>query len=176
MKKSLVAMLLFISGNQMLACDYYEDEKVLKEVIETGTYKSKDTTGKLCSNDKRQVIPIKKGKVEGLAKTYYKSGALEVEINFKNGKAEGLGKMYYKSGALKGEANFKNGELEGLWKQYYESGALEIERKFKNSKEEGLEKWYYESGELKIETKYKNGKEEWTKFYDRFGNVEYERK
>ncbi len=151
MKKSLVAMLLFISGNQMLACDYYEDGDVLRETIKTGVYKSKDTTGKLCSNDKRQVIPIKKGKVEGLVKGYYKSGALE------------------------GKAKFKNGKPEGFAKEYYESGALKKEIKFKNSKQEGLERWYYEFGELKIETKYKNGEEEWTKYYDRFGNnVEYE--
>ncbi len=41
---------------------------------------------------------------------------------------------------------------------------------------EGLAKWYYESGILKAKVKFKNGKEEWVKYYDRFGNVEYERK
>ena len=61
MKKSLfiVATLLLISSKQILACDYYEDEKVLKEVVETGAYKSKDTTGKLCSNDKEMLCQLK---------------------------------------------------------------------------------------------------------------------
>ena len=120
---------LLVSSDQILACDYYEDEKVLKEVVETGTYKSKDTTGKLCSNDKRNVMPIKNGKPEGFAKEYYESGALEAEINFKNGKMEGL-KWYYESGILKAKVKFKNGKEE--WVKYYDRfGNVEYERKQK---------------------------------------------
>ena len=77
-------------------------------------------------------IPIKNGKVEGLYKEYYKSGALWYEANYKNGKKEGLAKEYYESGALRGEANYKNGKPEGLVKEYYESGALKSEVNFKD--------------------------------------------
>ena len=54
-------------------------------------------------------IPIKNGKVKGLYKEYYESGALWYEANYKNGKKEGLVKEYYESGALKSEVNFKDG-------------------------------------------------------------------
>ena len=91
MKKSLfaVVMLLFVSSKQMLACDYYEDDKkVLDKILyETGAYKS-NVTGKLCSRDKKIVIPIKDGKVDGLLKFYYESGRLAVKANFKNGKLD----------------------------------------------------------------------------------------
>ena len=55
-------------------------------------------------------IPIKNGKVEGLYKEYYESGALMVEENNKGWfYREGLSKLYYESGALKSEVNFKDG-------------------------------------------------------------------
>ncbi len=69
MKKSLlaVAMLLLISSKQMFACDYYENEDMLEKMLNTGIYKS-NATGKVCSYDKRSVIPIKNGKANGKAK------------------------------------------------------------------------------------------------------------
>ena len=136
MKKSLLvaAMLLLVFSKQILACDYYEDEEVLNEILDIGTYKS-NVTGKVCSNDKRIVIPIKNGEAEGLAKDYYKSGALAYEMNFKNGKWEGF-KRYYKSGKLEAEGNYKNGKRESLWKYYYKSGKLKKEENYKNGEKE----------------------------------------
>ena len=60
MKKSLfaVVMLLLTASKQILACDYYEDEDVLKKIIKTGAYKSK-ATGKVCSNDKKVSYQLK---------------------------------------------------------------------------------------------------------------------
>ena len=88
MKKSLfaVAMLLFVSSKQMLACDYYEDDKkVLDKILyETGTYKL-NVTGKLCSS-KNILYQFKDGKVDGLLKFYYESGRLEEKVKYKNGK------------------------------------------------------------------------------------------
>ena len=141
-------MLVLLSSKQIFACDYYENERALEEILDTGTYEN--VSGKVCSYDKRSVIPIKKGKAngkvkvfidadkilevifkndkrEGLAKDYYESGTLKEEFNYINGKVEGLDKVYYKSGALKAEGNYKDNEKEGLWKEYDESGALEKE-------------------------------------------------
>ncbi len=139
MKKSLlaVAMLVLLSSKQILACDYYENERVLKEMLDTGTYKS-NATGKVCSYGKRSVIRIKKGKVNGKAKVFLPNNQIITEAKFKNGKLEGLAKDYYESGALRSEINFKNGLPEGLEKRYDESGKLEQEVNYKNGRREGL--------------------------------------
>ncbi len=130
MKKSLlaVAMLVLLSSKQILACDYYENERVLKEMLDTGTYKS-NVTGKVCSYGKRSVIRIKKGKVKVFLPNISES---IVEAKFKNGKPEGLAKQYYESGALKAEGNYKDNGKEGLWKEYDESGKLKEEINYNN--------------------------------------------
>ena len=158
MKKSLlaVAMLLVISSKQMFACDYYEDNDVLDEIIDIGTYKS-NVSGVVCSHNTKNVIPIKDGKIEGLVKWHYESGELWYKANVKNGKAEGLYKAYYETGELKEEGNYKNSKREGLWKYYDKSGALREEINYKNGKLEGLWRYYDESGKLKKEENYKNG-------------------
>ena len=127
MKKSLlaVAMLLLVSSKQILACDYYENGGVIWQTLETGIY-HKNVSGVVCSSDKRFSISIINGKIEGLVKFYYESGALESEANYKNGKQEGLEKWYYESGALKLEVNYKNDKEEGLEKVYYESGIFKV--------------------------------------------------
>ena len=61
MKKSLLAVVILLLSKQIFACDYYEDESVLKEILKTGIYKS-NVSGKVCSYDKKSVIPIKRWK------------------------------------------------------------------------------------------------------------------
>ena len=103
MKKSLfaVAIFLFISSNQMLACDYYENRKTLKEIMETGTYKS-NVSGKVCSDDKKSVIPIKDGKADGKVKVFLTDTDIRIiKVKFKNGIKKGLYKEYYPSGRLR---------------------------------------------------------------------------
>ncbi len=131
MKKSLlvVAMLVLLSSKQIFACNYYEDEDVLKKIIDTGAYRS-NVSGKVCSYNEKSVIRIKNGKVKVFLPNI--NGSI-VEAKFKNGKKEGLAKTYYyPSGALKKEVNYVNGKEEGLVKWYYESGKLEREINYKN--------------------------------------------
>ena len=169
MKKSLfiVAILLLISSKQIFACNYYEDEKALIEILETGTYRS-NVSGKVCSYDKRSVIPIKNGKVNGKVKVFLPNISESiVEAKFKNGKKEGLAKTYYyPSGALKKEVNYVNGKEEGLVKlYYYKFGVLKSEANYKNNEKEGLWKEYDESGKLKGKINYTNGKEQIKSFW-----------
>jgi len=42
----------------------------------------------------------------GVSKTYYKSGAVEMEVNFTNDKKHGIEKWYYESGELKEEIQY----------------------------------------------------------------------
>ena len=99
----------------------------------------------------------KDGKLEGLYRKYYESGALWSEANYKDWyKPEGLYKVYYESGALKSEANYKDGNREGLEKWYYESGALESEVNYKDGKREGLAISYLENGRVFAELYYSN--------------------
>ena len=171
--------LLFFTGcvtGKGYKCDYYTDNLSIDyvRILVNGKYKQ-DITGTVCdSQDKRSFIQIKNGLAHGKAEVYLPIGIF-VKNNFQNGKLEGISKEYYGSGALQSEANYKNGKKEGIEKFYYESGALQEERNYKNDKKEGISKMYYESGALKSEGNFKNGKLEGIlKGYDENGNLTHQ--
>jgi antitoxin component YwqK of YwqJK toxin-antitoxin module len=55
-------------------------------------------------------FPYKDDKVNGIVKSYYKSGELQDETTFKNDKRNGVGKIYYESGELAYEVLYKDGK------------------------------------------------------------------
>ena len=67
-----------------------------------------------------------------LSSSYYKSGALLVELNHKDGKLEGISKVYRRDGTLLAEANFKNGVLDGMSKWCGRNGEARILYVFEN--------------------------------------------
>lgn len=100
----------------------------------------------------------KKGKKEGIEKTYYFSGYLMSEGTYKAGKKEGIERSYYENGILKSENDYKTGILVGNVKEYYENGNLKNQGNYNEGKPEGIFKDYYENGDVKIEGIYKDSK------------------
>lgn len=78
---------------------------------------------------------------------YYKSGNLD----YKRQSKSGYFKSYYESGAKEIEANYFEFDLVGEWKKYYENGKLEWLVTYKEGYRNGPYKKYDENGELKLE-------------------------
>jgi antitoxin component YwqK of YwqJK toxin-antitoxin module len=148
-------------GDETLKIEYsYKNGKL------DGFIRQYDRDGELSSE-----TPYKDGFAEGVARLYYK-GKLAGECIYVKGKMHGLAKEYYGSGAISSEGFVKNGEMDGLRKSYYESGAIRAEIFYKNGLEEGMDKKYNKDETLNHEINMKGGKKEGTaKYYYKNGKI-----
>ena len=96
-------------------------------------------------------------KIEGLHKTFYKSGKLKIVKSYEKGVEQGEYNSFYESGANYIKFNYINGNIEGDWVAYHESGSLEQTVKYVNNKKEGFLKDFDKSGKLNFVQKYQNG-------------------
>jgi len=108
----------------------------------------------------------RKGQLSDLAREYYETGAIKIEISFRAGKPEGLSREYYDDGALMAEELYRNGalvsqkrfdragRLEGIVKEYYENGSLRTETDYGI----GMYKEYYREGGIKQQACFKEGR------------------
>lgn len=85
---------------------------------------------------------------------------------YKNNKLNGIVKTFYKSGALSSEFVINNGNIL-KFKTYYENGKINSISNYKNNKLNGKSIVYYESGNIASIINYKNGdiKGEFIEFY-----------
>lgn len=77
-------------------------------------------------------------------------------IMYKAGKVEGVARDYYKNGKLWCETPYVNGNISGVRKMYDENGTLVLTDTISGNKEKGMIKVFYPSGELKIECPFIN--------------------
>lgn len=108
------------------------------------------------TGEKKQEYYYVKDELEGIHKTFHRSGKLKAVENYRNGIAHGEYNSFYESGANYIRFNYVNGLIEGDWIAYYESGAIEQTVEWVNGKKEGLLKDYKISGKLNFVQKYEN--------------------
>ncbi|OSZ80930.1 hypothetical protein CAP36_06735 [Chitinophagaceae bacterium IBVUCB2] len=126
---------------------------------------------------------FKKGKLNGLWKTYslagtlvnfqtYKDDSLNGltrnywidgksvmdEVDYFNGRNKFIKRDFYKNGKVKSEIPIENKRLNGIGKKYYENGNTQEVAVFKNGDFDGSNKYYHENGQLWNEIIYKGGK------------------
>lgn len=89
-----------------------------------------------------------RGLVDGLAKSFYKNGVVNVVKPYRNGRLEGLVKRYYPSGQLESSEFFKNGKTHGPVRFYYPSGQLKNESTQYGKVHRDTTRSYYANGEL----------------------------
>ena len=119
----------------IIPCELEYFNLCIEKVLEQNGLQKKE------NNEKQRFID---GKLKGwayywqdsefddLSSSYYKSGALLVELNHKDGKLEGISKVYRRDGTLLAEANFKNGVLDGMSKWCGRNGEARILYIFEN--------------------------------------------
>ena len=78
---------------------------------------------------------------------YYENGNLK----YKRQDKSGYFKSYYESGAIEIEANYLDYDLVGVWKKYYENGQLEWLVNYEEGYRQREYKHYYDNGDLKLE-------------------------
>jgi antitoxin component YwqK of YwqJK toxin-antitoxin module len=108
-----------------------------------------------------KVQNYKNDKLDGVSKTYYKSGNIKKTVEYKDGDMHGAYTMYYEDSVLKSVKTYKNGKIDEKAQSYYESGALKSEFEYKNGSKEGKWTTYYENGQIKsvgnYEDNFQNG-------------------
>ena len=167
-KKAVTILLLLVaapavswgqdaSNGKELRKSFYPDGK-LKTACEhnsagllDGVCKTYDKTGKLFLEN------TYRDNVQTGCKSFYENGKLQREYAFSSGKMNGPAKVYYENGKVQFESTYKDGRTVGISRGFYETGMLKSEVNFKDGKAHGFMKQYYESGKLKFETMYKNG-------------------
>jgi antitoxin component YwqK of YwqJK toxin-antitoxin module len=103
-------------------------------------------------------VPMKNDSANGLAKFYWKSGKLKVEVNMVNGQEHGSYRSYYENGQVEYETNRKNNLVHGHQKHYYENGQLWVENNWVNSQLHGESKVWWSNGKPKSFGYFKNNK------------------
>lgn len=79
--------------------------------------------------------PIKDGKIDGIAKLYYRSGNLWCYEPYKNGLMDGVKKCYFDgTDCLQEETSFKRGSWDGPSRIYTSSGTISFEKVYKDGK------------------------------------------
>jgi antitoxin component YwqK of YwqJK toxin-antitoxin module len=125
----------------------------VKGVLEsTGTMDGKNRIGKwLYYYPDGKTLMIEEnyvnGVLDGVFKSYYKTGKITEILNYKAGKLNGNTKRFADNGVLLDDLNYKNGKLEGAAKYYNINGKLIYAGHYKD--DEKIGEWEF----------YKNGKE-----------------
>lgn len=90
------------------------------------------------------------------------------EENYENGLLNGISKTYYRSGEVTEILFYKNGKLEGNIKRFSDEGILLDDLIYKNGKLNGLAKYYNTNGKLILTGVYENDEKvgDWQYFGD----------
>ncbi len=117
---------------------------------------------------------IESGKVDGLVRTYYKSGNIQSSIPYTEGKIIGKALFYYDNemNSIKARVNYEGDLIVDEYMEFYENGARKALLEYKEGYANGKAEYYYESGIIKMEGKFKNGvkKGKW-KHYSETGQL-----
>ena len=96
------------------------------------------------------IMNFKDGKLDGKAVKYYDDGVtMRSELIYAAGRLAGVQKRFYKSGALYKEEMYLDGKRNGLTKKYREGGMLMTEAIFRNGFASTDMKEYLTNGKLK---------------------------
>jgi antitoxin component YwqK of YwqJK toxin-antitoxin module len=109
------------------------------------------------NGQKKLNIPIKNGKVDGVAKEWNMNGDKIYEATFENGVQVGTETQWFATGDKKLEINYVNGQPDGVCTEWHKNGQKKSEGLFKNGKEEGEHNWWFSDGQIDQQVFYKNG-------------------
>jgi len=132
----------FEHGKEIGTFKFFDDTAV-GTVIATREFNPKDNSCySIVYNQKGN--KVSEGKLvnklyEGEWKYYHEdSKVIMTTENYVNGKLNGIRKVYYPSGAIAEEANYKDGKKDGSYKKYDEKGIVLEETQYKNGEFDGL--------------------------------------
>lgn len=129
----------------------YED---LQKDFFAAKYRAQDSENNRHVKTRESEYKLKDGKIEGLRKDFYLSGAVKRETNYTNGEKDGLEKTFFKEGQVESQIEYKNGAKLG-GKVFYQNGVCKAEWSVRSSGEGGgytvNSRIYYDTGILSEE-------------------------
>ncbi len=115
---------------------------------------------------------IKDEMLEGIWKSFYKTGRIKSSVNYKNSEVTGEAFFYYddENKTLKAEVTFEDEKVTGIYSEFHKNGARKAKINYDDGKPDGSAEFYYRNGRLKIEGEYKDGEKhgKWN-YYDEKG-------
>ena len=112
------------------------------------------------NGQKKMAIPIKKGKIEGVAREWAPNGQLILEVSYAGGLKEGSEVQWFPQGGKRLEISNSADLANGMCYEWHRTGALRSEGLYENGLETGEHRWYYDDGSLDQIVAYKNGQPE----------------
>ncbi len=139
------------SENGSVSYTIFYDPK--KNVVSEGKTVDRQNEGEWkyyheASKDIMTIENYSKGKLTGVRKVFYKSGAIAEETSYQNGIKNGPSKVYTEKGIVMEESNFKNGKYDGMAIFRNPDGKIASKGPFVQGEKKGV--WeFYENGKLK---------------------------
>ncbi len=115
-------------------------------------------------------VQMKKGKKEGELSKFYFNGNREYLAFYKNDLLEGIERTWDKSGQILSETHYVKGKKEGTYNSWYENGVNFAKGSFKNDLPDGKWEFFDQRGMLIGEANYNMGTGNQTHF-DVNGNI-----
>jgi antitoxin component YwqK of YwqJK toxin-antitoxin module len=82
------------------------------------------------TNDNKEELNYKDGRLNGLATGWYKNGTKRYEGLYDNDKKTGKWTFWYEDGTIVNEAHYLNGIPCNTWKSWHRNGKLSLEQKY----------------------------------------------
>jgi antitoxin component YwqK of YwqJK toxin-antitoxin module len=102
----------------------------------------------------RTEAPYRRGKREGVERTWFDNGRLAVESPWVDGVQEGSVVFYFEDGSLQASIPFYRGRIEGVQKAWHANGRLQAEETFRNGLKNGPSRFWRDDGGLDMELNY----------------------
>ena len=137
----------FLKNTNLADVVFYTEEGVIES---KGNMDGKSRVGKWLFYHKDGTTIISEenyenGALNGVSKTFYKSGTATEILNYKNGKLHGRVQRFADNGILIDDLNYVDGKLQGLAKYYNLDGKLIYTGMYENDEKVG--KWeFYDDG------------------------------
>jgi antitoxin component YwqK of YwqJK toxin-antitoxin module len=102
-------------------------------------------------------VPVKDGRVHGIARGWHDNGQLEVEEPFEDGVSHGVRTRWHPNGQKRNEATIVRGLLEGPFTEWHDNGQLATRMTLAAGKGEGVCETWDPDGRLKSRVTLRNG-------------------
>jgi antitoxin component YwqK of YwqJK toxin-antitoxin module len=119
----------------------YTEEQIAGDIIYIhNTYKPFSGTCVVFfrNTDKvKEVFTVKRGRLNGMAKTWYPNGNLCRKGSYNKGHISGKWMFYDREGRMVKEATFKSDSLNGVYLSYYANGSIKEKGYYKTDRKTG---------------------------------------
>lgn len=98
---------------------------------------------------RKESVKNDKNQNDGIFKTYFKDGKIEMRGNFVRDTLDGEQSLYYENGNLRSVSYYKNGLIDSIQKWFYKNAIIKSENYWMDGRRFGVQKEFDSSGTLR---------------------------